>query len=222
MEDKKLKYKKNKSSSTSGFTLIELIVVVGIFVIITTVLLVNYTKFNSDIVLQNVAHHIALSVRQAQTYGLSVKGFGTGAGAVFPGYGIYFNTTLPREFYLFADTDGDKHMLGNPVGCVTGVDECSEKITIKSSEYIYAICGNLKNDGVPAFSTIDDVSGVLNCSVMDALHAVFTRPDPDAELSGYITGTGYESYSDAEIVIASPNRDVRTIVVWSTGQISVE
>jgi len=222
MEYKKIKHKKNKALLVSGFTLIELTVVIGIFMIITTVLLVNHTKFNSDIVLQNVAHHVALSVRQAQTYGLSVKGFGTGAGSLFPGYGVYFSTTLPREFYLFADTNGDKNMLNNPTSCVSGVDECSEKIVIKSNEYIHALCGNLKNDGVSVFSTTDDVSGVSNCNTMDALHIVFTRPDPDAELSGYIAGTGYESYSDAEIVVASPNKDVRTIVVWSTGQISVE
>lgn len=220
MENKK--NNKNKISSTSGFTLVELVVVLGIFIVITTILLVNHTKFNSDIVLQNVAHHVALSVRQAQTYGLSVKGFGTGASAQFPGYGIYFNKTLPREFYLFADTDNDKNMLNNPTNCVAETDECSEKMVIKSNEYIYAICGDLKDDGVPVFSTIADVSDVSNCNVMDALHIVFTRPDPDAVISGYASDTGYTSYSDAEIVVASPNGDVRTIVVWSTGQISVE
>jgi len=224
MKDKKLKFKKNKTPSTmSGFTLMELVVVMGIFIIITTILLVNHTKFNSDIVLQNITHNVALTVRQAQTYGMSVKGYGTGVSTLFPGYGTYFNITLPREFYLFADSDGDKNMLNNPTDCVQGVEECSEKILLKGGgEYIYAICGNLKNDGVPVFNTIDDVEGIPNCNIMDTLNIVFTRPDPDAYISGYVDGTGYVYYSDAEIVIASPNKDVKTVVVWSTGQISVE
>ena len=74
-----------------GFTIIELLVTVAIFSIITSVLLVNYPKFSSRILLENVAHDIGLSVRQAQTFGLNVRGVRIGATDIFPTYGIHFS-----------------------------------------------------------------------------------------------------------------------------------
>jgi len=202
--------------------MIELIVTVGIFVTVTTVVLASYPKFSSRIILDNVAYQVALSVRQAQTYGLSVKEFGTGD--IFPGYGIYFPSPAndSKSFTVFADVNGDRKY--NLTGCGVGGSECLDKFTIQSSEVIYALCGNLKNDGVSAFNTVADVQGVSNCGSINSLHISFTRPDPDATITAYLGGVNYDdSYSDAEVVIANPKGgDVRTVVIWSTGQISVE
>jgi len=216
-----LKYKNTALQTSGGLTMIELVVTVGIFVVVTAVVLASYPKFSSQIVLDNVAYQIALSVRQAQTYGLSVMEFGIGG--VFPGYGIYFPSPAndSKSFTIFADVNGDKKY--NLTGCGVDGSECLDKFTIQSSEIIYALCGNLKNDGVAPFSTIDDLSGVGNCGNINSLHISFTRPDPDATITAYLGGVDYDdSYSDAEIVIATPTGNVKTVVIWSTGQISVE
>ncbi len=212
---------RTRLKTSVGFTMIELIVTVSIFIVVTTVLLASYPKFSSRIMLEDVAQQVALSVRQAQTYGLSVKEFG--AGGLFPGYGIYFPSPVNdnKSFTIFADTNGDKKY--NLVGCGIVGSECLDKFTIQSGERIYALCVNLKNDGVAPFSTIDDLVGVTNCGSINSLHVSFTRPNPDATITAYLGGANYDSsYSDAEIVVASPRGEVKTIVVWLTGQISVE
>jgi len=210
-----------KLKTKAGFTMIELMVTVSIFVVVTTVILASYPKFSSRIILEDVAQQVALSVRQAQTYGLSVKEFG--AGNIFPGYGIYFPSLANdnKSFTIFADINGDKKY--NLTGCGIVGSECLDKFTIQSGERIYALCVNLKNDGIAAFSTIDDLAGVNNCVSINSLHISFTRPNPDATITAYLGGANYDSsYSDAEIVVASPRGEVKTIVVWLTGQISVE
>ncbi len=58
-----------------GFSLIELIVVTGIFTVITAVVLANNAQFNNSVLLGNAAYDIALSVRQAQVYGLSTQAY---------------------------------------------------------------------------------------------------------------------------------------------------
>jgi prepilin-type N-terminal cleavage/methylation domain-containing protein len=48
-----------------GFTLVELMVTVGIFTIISGLLLARYSNFNQGIILTNLAYDIALTIRSA-------------------------------------------------------------------------------------------------------------------------------------------------------------
>src|SRR3989344_4615422 len=50
-----------------GFTLVELMVVTGILVVITSLILANNTRFGGAVLLENLAYDIALSMRKAQT-----------------------------------------------------------------------------------------------------------------------------------------------------------
>ena len=52
-----------------GFTLIEFIVILSIFAIMAGVALVNFAGFRSNVGLNNLAHDIALTIRQAQVFG---------------------------------------------------------------------------------------------------------------------------------------------------------
>ncbi len=52
-----------------GFTLIEFIVILSIFAIMAGVALINFNSFRSNVGLNNIAHDIALTVRQAQVFG---------------------------------------------------------------------------------------------------------------------------------------------------------
>ena len=64
---KKAKIKENNLKK--GFTLVELLVTIVIFVIITGVVLVNSNKFDSSVLLHNFTYDVALTIKQAQTYG---------------------------------------------------------------------------------------------------------------------------------------------------------
>lgn len=59
--------KKIITQKQQGFTLVEFIVIMSIFAIMVGVVLFNFTTFRSRVTLDNLAHDIALSIRQVQT-----------------------------------------------------------------------------------------------------------------------------------------------------------
>src|ERR1700722_20139604 len=103
----------SRSTQKSGFTLIELLVVITIMTIITSIAVFSNAQFNSSIVLSNLAYEIALSVREAQDYGISVHSSlssspacsaGEGGESCFNNvYGVDFNTNTPSQYILFSN-----------------------------------------------------------------------------------------------------------------------
>ncbi len=62
---------KSFKTSTAGFTLIEMVTVIGIFVIVTGIILANLPSFRSSSALDLVAQEVATQVRGAQVYSMS-------------------------------------------------------------------------------------------------------------------------------------------------------
>ncbi|OHA79376.1 MAG: hypothetical protein A2747_02985 [Candidatus Yonathbacteria bacterium RIFCSPHIGHO2_01_FULL_44_41] len=85
-----------------GFTLVELLVTVGVFVVLTSVVLANYRGFDTNAKFANASEDIVLAIRQAQVYGVGVKG--EGASFTIP-YGVYLKQSTPNQILLFADRD---------------------------------------------------------------------------------------------------------------------
>jgi type II secretory pathway pseudopilin PulG len=56
-----------KSQISHGFTLVEFVVIIGIFAIMVSVIMSNFNGFKSVITLDNLAQDIALAIRQVQT-----------------------------------------------------------------------------------------------------------------------------------------------------------
>lgn len=56
-----------KSQISRGFTLVEFVVIIGIFAIMVGVIMSNFNGFRSVITLDNLAQDIALAIRQVQT-----------------------------------------------------------------------------------------------------------------------------------------------------------
>jgi prepilin-type N-terminal cleavage/methylation domain-containing protein len=61
-----------------GFTIIELVVSVAIFAFMTAFLVARYGTFNQGVLLTNLAYDVALTIRNAQSYGLNVKSLPAG------------------------------------------------------------------------------------------------------------------------------------------------
>src|SRR3989344_3869307 len=74
-----------------GFTLIELLVVLSIMLVITGVFLVRNQQFNSAILLRSLSYQVALSIRQAQVFGVGVKEDGAGTGNFSARDGVQFS-----------------------------------------------------------------------------------------------------------------------------------
>ena len=58
---------------TGGFTLTELLVVVGIMTIMNLLIFANYPEFSQRLALKRTSEDVALIVRQAQAYSLGIK-----------------------------------------------------------------------------------------------------------------------------------------------------
>ena len=72
----------------AGLTLIELLVVITIVIIMTGVVMANLPAFRSKTELDLIAQEVAITIRQAQVYGVNAKS--TGAGSTFTPYGVNF------------------------------------------------------------------------------------------------------------------------------------
>ena len=71
-------YQKQKINKKAGFTLVELLVTISIFVILTGVVLFNSNSFDSTVLLNNFGYDIALTIKQAQSFGVNVREDNTG------------------------------------------------------------------------------------------------------------------------------------------------
>lgn len=193
----KPKERKVSKAVKAGFTLVELLVSIGIFTAITTIAVSNHSEFNGSILLTNLAYEIGLSVRQAQVYGITVKGTASDATKFDSGYGMRFDLSTPSRYYLFEDKTPPDHFC-DATECGSNYDRVIETFYIQRGNRISKIC--VDGDCSP---TIVDIS--------------FVRPNPDA----YIRVNG-ASFGTAEICVFSPGKGtVRKVVIESTGQISV-
>lgn len=193
-----LKTKSFKLKASEGFSLVELLVTISIFVIVTGIVLVNFPSFSSKIALDNLAHEIALAIRETQVFGVASKETTAGS-RIFPTRGAHFDKSQNTTFVLFIDADDNNRYGGAP--------ELIETFNIQRRNYISEICGY----AMPGSS----------CTPLDSLDITFTRPNPEPSVMGMV-GTSEALYSYATIAITSPKGISRKIVVWSNGQIAIQ
>lgn len=190
-----------------GFTLVELLVCVVIFVIMTALLVVKYGNFNQNILVTNLAYDTALAIRTAQNYGLSVKAAETtscasgGSSDAFQcAYGVEFNSAGGNSFFMFAHVP-----ITSETGMyVEGTDSKMTTYNMKSGAVITGYCFNE-----------NDCSG--NNSVTGQLDILFKRPDPTALI--YYNNNQKEY---VKIMIQGTDGTKRNISIRSNGQISVD
>jgi len=191
----------------TGFTLVELLVTISIFVILTGVVLFSQSKFNSTILLTNLAYDTALTIRQAQTYGINIKEFGTNQ---FVPYGVHFDISANKSFILFADTDSNNLFTGSDLAhCVSAVG-CVNRYNIKSGNSIVALCKGEVLAGGKICKTGDNII---------KLDVVFKRPNPDAHM---ITNIGDTEYTVATIILGNSDGNVRKVRIQSNGLIQID
>jgi prepilin-type N-terminal cleavage/methylation domain-containing protein len=194
--------------TSRGFTLIEMLVVISIFTIMTAVVLANLPNFRERTALQLVAQKMSLTIREAQVYGVGVKSFDTD----FPSHGIHFDPISPngkKSYVLFADkpsTDNNDYDVGNNCG---GSDtECVTR---------YDLTGSVE------IQSVDTCNPTCTSRNLTGLNIVFDRPKTEANFTipGNSTPPAQASYAKITL-ISTRSQETRTIWVWDTGQISVK
>lgn len=184
--------------------MIEMLVSLGIFTIMTAVVIYNYANFNSSIIVGNYAYDVALALRQAQVYGINVSGNVAGNNQFKAGYGIHFDLQTPSIFYLFSDLPlGTKGVYEGEVGG----DPVVETFMLPGSYKISQI--ELINN-----NNVSEVSLAGSAKTVDI---TFLRPNPDATII-----SDNVDYNVASITIQSPAGITKKIEVRKTGQISVQ
>ncbi len=186
----------------NGFALIELLLAIALFGLISGFLVLIYQKMGDQLFLTATAYDIGLSFRETQSYGVSVKAQRVNEVDTFTsGYGLHFDTASATTFVRFADAPGNGQFFYDP-------SEAIGTLRIERNNRILKFCGILV-----------DSDSTEQCD-LSFLDVVFVRPNPDAVIRTNKSDT--EAYKAARVYIASPTGDTRVIEVVNTGQISIK
>jgi len=79
----------SRMNARTGFTLIELLISAAIITIISSIVLVRFNTFDGTVLLKSLAYEVALGVREAQIYSVSVIGTQGDGNFRYP-YGVSF------------------------------------------------------------------------------------------------------------------------------------
>ncbi len=187
-----------------GFTLIELVVTLGIMVLITSVTLANHSKFGGKVLLRTTAYELALAFREAQTYGISVRKININDGEFQSAYGLHFNASNPTQYIMFADISKD--------GLYTpGEDTLVSNYNIGKGYKLNKLCVGIDTDSTKCVNVRQGNSGSLDVT--------FKRPEPDASIR--FDGISNQVYANTKIELISPRGDLINVFVEVSGQISV-
>lgn len=196
-----------------GMTYIELIVVLSIFGIMSSVSIFKYADFESQVTLQNLSQDIALQVVGAQKKALSGALPNAGkAGFDFilgnpdwrTTYGIYFDLDNNKEFISFIDVDNDNTYTPVCPALNDPNSECIDAIKITNANFIKDIC-------------VYDLANNPTCGA-SKISISFTRPNSQA----IIKDTNGISYSKVSINVSNERSAVNRIInIYSSGRVEV-
>ncbi len=194
---------------SGGFTLIEMLMVLGIMAIMSSIVMFNYPKFQAQIDVRNTANDVALQIVQAQKDATNGKLNSRTLTSWIPSYGVYFNSTVPenKTFKYFADFSPVDKLLTNSTTC----DNSSECLNIFSFTRGITISDlKVSCGGVPGS--------------VENLHINFTRPNSFASIRTNLAsgcGSSITPADYAQIMAKSPQGLSSNICVYSSGRITI-
>ena len=213
-----------------GFSLVELLVAFTIITVLMSVVLSSQSSFNKSTILSNTAYDIALTLRSAETFGLSSRG---SSASVSAGYGLHFLSSSQGSFTLFSDVSplpgvsdychplssdsrGADAPDAKPGNCVYD-DGSSEKINeyvLGNGIIISDFCA--KSSSWSCAQAHSGYSGGLS-----SLDIVFARPNPSPYMSVNRSYSSISPVTAACLTISSPQGGPsRFISVAASGQIT--
>ncbi|MEI7709528.1 MAG: type II secretion system protein [bacterium] len=205
------KIQKNKRAFLqSGMTYVELIVVLSIFAVMSTIVFFNYGEFQAKVDIKNLASDIALKIVEAQKSAVAgtlppLAQQGVISSAWRPSYGVYMNPGVNNKiFTYFTDLENaTQNGLYDSSTC-PGSGECLENITITKGNTISKI---------EVFYT-NGTNALIN-----DVNISFVRPSLSAVIKSSSAFVSVISY--VKISIASPRSAVSSIKVYTSGRIQV-
>lgn len=198
--------------SNRAFTVVELLVTLSIVVLVTGIVMIRYSSFNSSVLLTSQAYLTAFDVREAQSLAVSVRGRSS---EFREEYGLYFDMGSRNSYVLFQDDDANgendpvRYSVAEAIGSAYKVDP---RFTIVN------LCGT--NSATRTCFTDDpDTEGEIVDIAFNNLAISFQRPDFDAQFYS----SAKSNIQSIEIIIGNPGNPLtKKVVVYSSGQITVE
>ncbi len=195
-----------------GFTVVELMVTVTIVVLVTGIVMIRYSSFNSSVLLTSQAYITAFDIREAQSLAVSVRG---NANEFREEYGIYITMNTPTQYQLFQDDDA----IGEASPAQYAPSEAiGAPFRVDSRFSIVNICGTNSSSRMCFVDDPKTTDEVINNNFSD-IAISFKRPDFDAAF--------YNSFrsdlQSVEIQYGSSNSSIRrTVKIYTSGQITID
>lgn len=203
-------YNNDKNKSKRGFTIVELLVSLAIFVVMTALLIAKYGNFNQSILLTNLAYDTALTIRNAQSYGLNVKSAptnGSNYSSDFDSpFGVHFDSSSGNNKKVVFFVDKSKDFVYDQA---TG--EAYITYEIKNGNYISSICASAYTNG-------------NSCDPKAFVDISFRRPNPSPYISSLLSSSGTtvnSNFKYAKITLKSTSGETRNVIIIKSGQISI-
>ncbi len=189
-----------------GFTLVEMLVVLGIFFTVSSLVLVRERRFHSDTHATNVAYTLALIMREAQVSSLGSREVGS-SGLFTAGRGIRFDVLEPNSFFLYVDINNNERW---------------DNGDVKLATHIFADDTSLRDVCAVGQTQSNCMMTGSISSRITHLDIVFLRPNPEPSIRTSCIFSCANPFAHADITVVSPNNISRLIRISSTGQISIQ
>lgn len=209
-----------KNYGTKGFTLIELLISISIIALLTGVVVFNQSDFSDQLALSNLTSEVSIQIREAQTYGISVREFAPGTDNFNIAYGVSFNLSNAgssnTSFYSFADLEPANGYFDTPTLCQPGLtSECLSRYNLLRGNTLTNIC------------VIKDNSSTTCKPELGRIDMIFVRPNPTAKITlfnggGSIVNGLYNNFLGVKLEFTSPHGKKQYIIVYTSGQISIQ
>lgn len=157
----------------NGFTLIEILVVVSIIAIFTTILSVSFLEGRQQFALQRVAHKIIQDLRRAQEMTMSSKRETCPGEETANGFGIHFEKSSPNSYFLFANCDESYSYDKN------SDDQILENIDLEKGTKIFSLSSSSLSIAFAPPSPITYVNGSLGLKPGDLLAQIVISLESD-------------------------------------------
>ncbi len=190
----------------------------AIIVLMVTVVLANTHDGSIEAKVKISQSLILDTAKETRSKSIAVKQF---TSAVFPSYGLDFDTSLPQQVIVYADCVPNDHAAIDPSDTIVDADD--------TFDYAHNDCGpsgNLvnkitldENTKISAIRATYPVNGVMQTFTETRADVLFLRPDPTLWIttsSGGLIPTG-----NIEIDVSDlGNKFIRTDIINSSGEIS--
>jgi len=203
-----------------GMTYVELIVVLSIFSVMSSIVLFNHGAFQAKVDIKNLTSDIALRIVEAQKSALSGKWPPLSKQSLIsdvsvwkPSYGVYFNTVGDdsvdnKSFIYFTDIDSPaQNGVFDNYGGLDCSGECLDKVTITKGNTISRLDVFYKGDSSP-YSLND-------------LTVAFKRPNSRAIINSNPLIDPVRILDYVRISVASPSGTTGTIKLYPSGRLQV-